>query len=77
MISEKEYIEYITKEEPICFDCKKDMGTKEQRVYQIKTTVVANFMPKSRNKILTFHEECFKSIAGDTFMIEDLADEMT
>lgn len=75
MISEQKYIEYITKEEPLCFLCEKDMGQQEQRVYQIKTCVVANFMPRSRNKILTFHEDCFKSVAGETFMIEGLADE--
>jgi len=75
MISEQEYIEYITKEDPVCFFCKKDLGRQEQRVYQIKTSVVANFMPQSKNKILTFHERCFISIAGDAFMIEDLAEE--
>jgi len=77
MISEQEYIEYITKEDPICFLCKEELGGKEQRVYEIKTAVVANFMPVSKNKVLIFHEDCFRSIAGETFMIEDLAEEKT
>jgi len=75
MVTEEQYIEYITKDEPACFFCGLLMGRYKQRVYQIKTSIVENRLPKSRQKILTFHESCFKEIAGEVYMIEELKGE--